>query len=297
MPDHKDYQSAMGKIAPSPTWTADTLAKLAAAQAGQSAPAAKTPRPPLRLAKRVGLPLAAAAAFALLCVPAALRAGLWRAGGTAPETAMAAAPESGAVVQSMFDAAAGIAPDTQQNTSGPAAAAKQRTARSFDLGQYQGLPVLVLGDDTQPFAAGSLLEATAEELAQSAGQSGRLPASLPVWYAGQDGGEGEQVGQYPLRSLEQAEAALQALLDAEQQSAGREYALTAQDIAAWRLDYAQTPENPYIQPVYVFYLKTPLAPADAGDTGEGEAARAVYACYTVSALPAEYCLTFDEAFG
>ena len=72
MPDHKDYQSAMDKVAPSEDWKAATLQKMAAARAQQERPKAA---PRLRVAKKVGIPLAAAAAVALLAVPAALRSG------------------------------------------------------------------------------------------------------------------------------------------------------------------------------------------------------------------------------
>ena len=86
MPDHKDYQSAMDKVAPSEDWKAATLQKMAAARAQQERPKAA---PRLRVAKKVGVPLAAAAAVALMAVPAALRSGLFAAsGGTAPQTAM-----------------------------------------------------------------------------------------------------------------------------------------------------------------------------------------------------------------
>ena len=59
MPDHKDYQSAMDKVAPSEDWKAATLQKMAAARAQQERPKAA---PRLRVAKKVGIPLAAAAA-------------------------------------------------------------------------------------------------------------------------------------------------------------------------------------------------------------------------------------------
>ena len=72
MPDHKDYQSAMDKVAPSEDWKAATLQKMAAARAQQERPKAA---PRLRVAKKVGIPLAAAAAVAMLAVPAALRSG------------------------------------------------------------------------------------------------------------------------------------------------------------------------------------------------------------------------------
>ena len=81
MPDHKDYQSAMDKVAPSEDWKAATLQKMAAARAQQERPKAA---PRLRVAKKVGIPLAAAAAVALMAVPAALQSGLLASsGGTA----------------------------------------------------------------------------------------------------------------------------------------------------------------------------------------------------------------------
>ena len=40
MPDHKDYQSAMDKVAPSEDWKAATLQKMAAARARQERPKA-----------------------------------------------------------------------------------------------------------------------------------------------------------------------------------------------------------------------------------------------------------------
>ena len=85
MPDHKDYQSAMDKVAPSEDWKAATLQKMAAARAQQERLKAA---PRLRVAKKVGVPLAAAAAVALLAVPAALQSGLFAAsGGTAAPSA------------------------------------------------------------------------------------------------------------------------------------------------------------------------------------------------------------------
>ena len=80
MPDHKDYQSAMDKVAPSEDWKAATLQKMAAARAQQERPKAA---PRLRVAKKVGIPLAAAAAVALLAVPAALQSGLFASSGGA----------------------------------------------------------------------------------------------------------------------------------------------------------------------------------------------------------------------
>ena len=105
--------------------------------------------------------------------------------------------------------------------------------------------------------------------------------------------ESETVGDYPLRTLEEAKAALQTVLDEEQASGMREYDLSAEQAEGWQLEYAQSSMNPYIQPVYRFWLKTDLTPEDAFyENAEGS----VYVSYTVSALPEGYCIPFEEAF-
>ena len=105
--------------------------------------------------------------------------------------------------------------------------------------------------------------------------------------------ETEQVGDYPLRTPEEAKAALQAILDEEQASGMREYDLSVEQVEGWQLEYAQSSMNPYIQPVYRFWLKTDLTPEDAFyENAEGN----VYVSYTVSALPEGYCIPFEEAF-
>ena len=147
MPDHKDYQSAMDKVAPSEDWKAATLQKMAAARAQQERPKAA---PRLRVAKKVGVPLAAAAAVAMLAVPAALRSGgLSAAGGTAPQTAMlysAAAQDEAATSE------AAMAEENMQD--GMQAKGAPAAPRDFDLGEYEGLPELVLGDDSGGMGGG-----------------------------------------------------------------------------------------------------------------------------------------------
>lgn len=461
MPDHKDYQSAMDKVAPSEDWKAATLQKMAAARAGQEKTKAA---PRLRVAKKVGVPLAAAAAVALLAVPAALRSGLFAAsGGTAAPSA------------ALFSAAAysETAPETAGTEDALQDEAQQKSAappvRDFDLGEYEGLPVLVLGDDSGGMGGGATF--VAERLDDIRGNNptwnitaNQLPATLPVWHA-QSGGnaaplagllnataealglplvqdeaeeaptgypspelwpynlsgslmdpdhwepelplheqldpskakawnvsasgttvnafrdgngtlgdpragdevalalfgelagietpgyelctdvnyygeencfqhfcfeaggatvterllnysfrrvkgnldgtgelshfnltfppESETVGDYPLRTPEEAKAALQAILDEEQASGMREYDLSVEQVEGWQLEYAQSSMNPYIQPVYRFWLKTDLTPEDAFYENAGGN---VYVSYTVSALPEGYCIPFEEAF-
>jgi len=178
MPDHKDYQSAMDKVAPSEDWKAATLQKMAAARAQQERPKAA---PRLRVAKKVGVPLAAAAAVALMAVPAALRSGgLSAAGGTAPQTAMlysAAAQDEAATSEAAM--AEENMQDEMQAKGAPAA------PRDFDLGEYEGLPVLVLGDDSDGMGGGATF--VAESLDDIRGNNptwnisaNQLPATLPV---------------------------------------------------------------------------------------------------------------------
>lgn len=460
MPDHKDYQSAMDKVAPSEDWKAATLQKMAAARAGQEKTKAA---PRLRVAKKVGVPLAAAAAVALLAVPAALRSGLFAAsGGTAAPSA------------ALFSAAySETAPETARTEDALQDEAQQKSAappvRDFDLGEYEGLPVLVLGDDSGGMGGGATF--VAERLDDIRGNNptwnisaNQLPATLPVWHA-QSGGnagplagllnataealglplvqdeaeeaptgypspelwpynlsgslmdpdhwepelplheqldpskakawnvsasgttvnafrdgdgtlgdpragdeaalalfgelagietpgyelctdvnyygdencfqhfcfeaggatvterllnysfrrvkgnldgagelrhfnltfppESETVGDYPLRTPEEAKAALQAILDEEQASGMREYDLSVEQVEGWQLEYAQSSMNPYIQPVYRFWLKTDLTPEDAFYENAGGN---MYVSYTVSALPEGYCIPFEEAF-
>lgn len=463
MPDHKDYQSAMDKVAPSEDWKAATLQKMAAARAQQERPKAA---PRLRVAKKVGIPLAAAAAVALLAVPAALQSGLFASSGGA------AVPSA-----ALYSAAAynETAPDTARTEDALQDEAQQKSAapavRDFDLGEYEGLPVLVLGDDSDGMGGGVTF--VVESLDDIRGNNptwnisaNQLPATLPVWHAqsgehagpltglldrtadaldlplvldeeeeaptgypspnlwpysafgdlmdpehwgperplyeqedpskakvwnisasgttvnafrtgdgesenpragddaalalfgelagienpahqrtlttGYDGQvrwnvsghfyyeagggtvaqrlfnysfrrvsgtvdstgalrsfsltlppETEQVGDYPLRTPEEAKAALQAILDEEQASGMRKYDLSAEQVEGWQLEYAQSSMNPYIQPVYRFWLKTDLTPEDAFyENAEGN----VYVSYTVSALPEGYCIPFEEAF-
>lgn len=461
MPDHKDYQSAMDKVAPSEDWKTATLQKMAAARAQQERPKAA---PRLRVAKKVGVPLAAAAAVALMAVPAALQSGLFASsGGTAAPSA------------ALYSAAAynETAPDTARTEDALQDEAQQKSAapavRDFDLGEYEGLPVLVLGDDSAGMGGGVTF--VAERLDDIRGNNptwnitaNQLPATLPVWYAqnGEHAGplagllnataealglplvqdeaeeaptgypspelwpynlsgslmdpdhwepelplheqldpskakawnvsasgttvnafrdgdgtlgdpragdeaalalfgelagietpgyelctdinyygdencfqhfcfeaggatvterllnysfrrvkgnldgtgelchfnltfppESETVGDYPLRTPEEAKAALQTVLDEEQASGMREYDLSVEQVEGWQLEYAQSSMNPYIQPVYRFWLKTDLTPEDAFyENAEGN----VYVSYTVSALPEGYCIPFEEAF-
>lgn len=463
MPDHKDYQSAMDKVAPSEDWKAATLQKMAAARAQQERPKAA---PRLRVAKKVGIPLAAAAAVALMAVPAALQSGLFASsGGTAAPSA------------ALYSAAAynETAPDTARTEDALQDEAQQKSAapavRDFDLGEYEGLPVLVLGDDSAGMGGGVTF--VAESLDDIRGSNptwnitaDQLPATLPVWHAqsgehaapltdllnlaaeafglplvldeeeevpsgypspdlwpysafgdlmdpehwdperplyeqedpskakvwsvsasgttvtGYRDGEGEsedyqagddaalalfgelagienpahqhtlttgydgqvrwnvsghfcyeaggdtvtqrllnysfrrvsgtvdstgalrsfsltlppeteQVGDYPLRTPEEAKVALQAILEEEQAGGMREYDLSVEQVEGWQLEYAQSGMNPYIQPVYRFWLKTDLTPEDAFyENAEGN----VYVSYTVSALPEGYCIPFEEAF-
>ena len=77
MSNLEHYRSAMAKVTPGEGWKAATLAKMAEAQkepgeAGQPG----TRKPPVLRWRKAALPLAAAAAFALVAVPAALRSGL-----------------------------------------------------------------------------------------------------------------------------------------------------------------------------------------------------------------------------
>lgn len=463
MPDHKDYQSAMDKVAPSEDWKAATLQKMAATRAQQERPKAA---PRLRVAKKVGIPLAAAAAVALLAVPAALQSGLFASSGGA------AVPSA-----ALYSAAAynETAPDTARTEDALQDEAQQKSAapavRDFDLGEYEGLPVLVLGDDSDGMGGGVTF--VAESLDDIRGNNptwnisaNQLPATLPVWHAqsgehagpltgllertadaldlplvldeeeeaptgypspdlwpysafgdlmdpehwdperplyeqedpskakvwsvsalgttvnafrtgdgesenpragdeaalalfgelagienpahqhtlttGYDGQvrwnvsgyfyyeagddtvaqrlfnysfrrvsgtvdstgalrsfsltlppETEQVGDYPLRTPEEAKAALQVILDEEQASGMRKYDLSVEQVEGWQLEYAQSSMNPYIQPVYRFWLKTDLTPEDAFyENAEGN----VYVSYTVSALPEGYCIPFEEAF-
>lgn len=108
--------------------------------------------------------------------------------------------------------------------------------------------------------------------------------------------ETQVVATYPLRTLEDAQAALQARLDAELQNGWRDYALSSGDLVAWELEYDQDPMNPYIQPVYVFTLKTPLTPAQASYDFAGSEQYACYVKYKVSALPESYCVEWADHF-
>lgn len=463
MPDHKDYQSAMDKVAPSDAWKAATLEKMAAARAQQEKPKAA---PRLRVAKRVGIPLAAAAAVALLAVPAALRDGtLSASGGTAPQSA--ALFSAAAYNQEAASDTARANDSVRQDEAQAKAAAP--SVRDFDLGEHEGLPVLVLGDDSGGMGGGVTF--VAESLDDLRGNNPtwnisaeELPATLPVWRAqsgehaapltdllnrtadalglplvqdeteevptgypspdlwpyslfgdlmgpehwdpevplheqldplkarawsvsasgtsvnayrdGEGGGEdpqagdeaalalfgelvgieepgyqlcanstrdgdvtyfehfcfeaggstvaerlfnysfrrvegdldgtgelqhfnltfppeSEKTGDYPLRTPEEAKAALQVILDEEQAGGMREYDLSVEQVEGWQLEYAQSSMNPYIQPVYRFWLKTSLTPEDVFyETVEGN----VYVSYTVSALPDEYCVPFEEVF-
>lgn len=182
MPDHRDYQSAMDKIVPSEAWKAATLEKLAAARAEQQKPKAA---PRLRVAKRVGIPLAAAAAVALLAVPAALQSGQLSTAGAARSSAASepavaeysldAAPETGNTTQDV------LRDEIQQKSAAP-------PVRDFDLGENGGLPVLVLGDDSGGMGGG--VTYVAESLDDIRGSNPTwniaaedLPATLPVWHA------------------------------------------------------------------------------------------------------------------
>lgn len=461
MPDHKDYQSAMDKVAPSEDWKAATLQKMAAARAQQERPKAA---PRLRVAKKVGIPLAAAAAVALMAVPAALQSGLFASSGgaAAPSAALYSAAAYNETAPDTARAEDALQDEAQQKSAAPA-------VRDFDLGECEGLPVLVLGDDSDGMGGGVTF--VAESLDDIRGNNptwnitaNQLPATLPVWHAqsgehagpltglldrtadalglplvldeeeeaptgypspdlwpysafgdlmdpehwdperplyeqedpskakvwsvsasgttvnafrdgegesedyqaGDDaalalfgelagietpgyelctdvnyygeencfqhfcfeaGGatvterlfnysfrrvkgnldgtgelchfnltfppESETVGDYPLRTPEEAKAALQAILDEEQASGMREYDLSVEQVEGWQLEYAQSSMNPYIQPVYRFWLKTDLTPEDAFyENAEGN----VYVSYTVSALPEGYCIPFEEAF-
>ena len=461
MPDHKDYQSAMDKVAPSDAWKAATLEKMAAARAQQEKPKAA---PRLRVAKKVGIPLAAAAAVALLAVPAAVRSGVLSAGGgtSAPSTALFSAA-------AYNETAPGTARTEDALQDEAQAKAAPTAPRDFDLGEHEGLPVLVLGDDSGGMGGGATF--VAERLDDIRGNNptwnisaNQLPATLPVWHAQSGGnaaplagllnataealglplvqdeaeeaptgypspelwpynlsgslmdpdhwepelplheqldpskakawnvsasgttvnafrdGEGESedyqagddaalalfgelagietpgyelctdvnyygeencfqhfcfeaggatvterllnysfrrvkgnldgtgelchfnltfppesetVGDYPLRTPEEAKAALQVILDEEQASGMREYDLSVEQVEGWQLEYAQSSMNPYIQPVYRFWLKTDLTPEDAFYENAGGN---VYVSYTVSALPEGYCIPFEEAF-
>ena len=462
MPDHKDYQSAMDKVAPSEDWKAATLQKMAAARAQQERPKAA---PRLRVAKKVGAPLAAAAAVALMAVPAALQSGLFASSGGA--AAPSAALYSAAAQDEAATSEAAMAEENMQD--GMQAKGAPAAPRDFDLGEYEGLPVLVLGDDSGGMGGGVTF--VAERLDDIRGNNpawnitaNQLPATLPVWHAqsgehagpltgllertadalglplvldeeeeaptgypspdlwpysafgdlmdpehwdpehplyeqedpskakvwsvsasgttvtGYRDGEGESedyqagddaalalfgelagietpgyelctdvnyygdencfqhfcfeaggatvterllnysfrrvegnldgtgelchfnltfppesetVGDYPLRTPEEAKAALQTVLDEEQASGMRKYDLSVEQVEGWQLEYAQSSMNPYIQPVYRFWLKTDLTPEDAFyENAEGN----VYVCYTVSALPEGYCIPFEEAF-
>ena len=108
--------------------------------------------------------------------------------------------------------------------------------------------------------------------------------------------ETQVVATYPLRTLEDAQAALQARLDAELQNGWRDYALSSGDLVAWELESDQDPMNPYIQPVYVFTLKTPLTPAQAYYDFAGSEQYACYVKYKVSALPERYCVEWADHF-
>lgn len=462
MPDHKDYQSAMDKVAPSDAWKAATLEKMAAARAEQK----KTKTAPrLRVAKKVGVPLAAAAAVALLAVPAALQSGLFAAsGGTAPQTATLF---SAADYNEAATSEAAMAEENMQD--GMQAKGAPTAPRDFDLGEYEGLPVLVLGDDSAGMGGG--VKFVAESLDDIRGNNPtwniaaeELPATLPVWHAqsGEHAGpltgllertadalglsllleeteevptgypspdlwpcdisgslmdpehwdperplyeqpdsrarvwssisasgttvnafrdgegesedtragdeaalalfgelagietpgyelctdvtyygdancfqhfffeaggatvterllnysfrrvkgsldstgelrhfnltfppESETVGDYPLRTPEEAMEALEAILAEEQASGKWEYDLSVEQVEGWQLEYAQSFLNPYIQPVYRFWLKTDVTPEDVYyENAEGN----VYVSYTVSALPEGYCIPFEEAF-
>ncbi|HIZ31590.1 MAG TPA: hypothetical protein H9813_10240 [Candidatus Fournierella merdipullorum] len=463
MPDHKDYQSAMDKVAPSDAWKAATLEKMAAARAQQEKPKAA---PRLRVAKKVGIPLAAAAAVALLAVPAAVQSGVLSASGgtSAPSTALFSAA-------AYNETAPGTARTEDALQDEAQAKAAPTAPRDFDLGEHEGLPVLVLGDDSGgmgggvTFVADSVDDVRGDNPTWNLSPS-ELPETLPVWHAqsgenadpltdllnlaaeafglplvqdeteeaptgypspdlwpyslfgdlmdpehwdeelplheqtdpskakvwsvsasgttvsGYRNGEGEsddhqagddaalallagaagieqpahqhtlatsfegevrwaasghfyfensgstvterllnysfrrvsgavdstgalrsfsltlppetqQVGDYPLRSVEEAKAALQVILDEEQASGMREYDLSVEQVEGWQLEYAQSSMNPYIQPVYRFYLKTELTPEDAFyENAQGN----VYVSYTVSALPDGYCVPFEEVF-
>ena len=101
--------------------------------------------------------------------------------------------------------------------------------------------------------------------------------------------ESSPLGYYPIRSLEDAKAALDKTLEEDRARSLIDYDISSDDIVNWRIEYYRSPMNAYILPLYVFNLKTPLQPSQTPYRFEGVSLNTVYVEYWVSALPDEYC--------
>ena len=139
MSNLEHYRSAMAKVTPGEGWKAATLAKMAEAQkepgeAGQPG----TRNPPVLRWRKAALPLAAAAAFALVAVPAALRSGLLNPGATAGEPQLAAANDCAPAAGSPEAGAPEAAPRVSGGTA-------KTDGSGFDLGRVDGRPVTIWG--------------------------------------------------------------------------------------------------------------------------------------------------------
>ena len=193
MTNHEQYQQAMNKITPSEEWKADTLAKMALARAEKEQQAA----PRLRLSLKKWVPLAAAAAFALVMVPAVMR------GGTGDAALELGGQEAGEAVQS--SAAVYAVPEEPENARkgalgavAPAeaeaqdedglAAPQEGPAEAFDRMAEYPMPTLTYGPQgaelggTVKFVARSPKELADANPTRGMPQA-ELPAELPVWYA------------------------------------------------------------------------------------------------------------------
>ncbi len=103
-----------------------------------------------------------------------------------------------------------------------------------------------------------------------------------------------QAGSYPLRSLKDAQDALQETIRQEQENGLVEYKLGTENIVTWKLEYEQSRTNEWIQPVYVFTLETPLTPQEMEYHFEGSEQYKVYVEYRISAAAPEYYTSVSD---
>ncbi len=111
------------------------------------------------------------------------------------------------------------------------------------------------------------------------------------------------MGSYPLLSLKEAKAALDARLKLEPPTAPLRESdpqpvknVSAEDVIAWEIQYFEGSFSPSILPVYHFVVKVPVK-ADALFVPDGQKAPLetdlVVADYYISALPDEFCVPFE----
>ena len=193
MTNHEQYQQAMNKITPSEEWKADTLAKMALARAEQERRAV----PRLRLSPKKWVPLAAAAAFALVMVPAVMRGGTSDAALEMGNQKAGEAMQSSAVVYAVPEepenarrgAVGGMAPaEAELQDEDGLTAPPEAPVEAFDRMAEYPMPVLTYGPQDAGFGgAVKFVARSPEELADGNPTRGlpqaELPAELPVWYA------------------------------------------------------------------------------------------------------------------